>query len=276
MRKNRRKLLSLLLALALGFVLLLTVAPFLWALSTSFKPDSDIHRWPPQWIPSPPILEHYAELFTSMNFLRIFFNSVVISLAVTVVSLFCNSLAGFVFAKHPFPLREKVFGLLLLTMMVPGQVTLIPIFLLLKKIGLLNSYLSLILPGAVSVFGIFLMRQFIRNIPDTYLEAARIDGCGEFQIFWRIVMPLCKPALAALAIFTFTGVWSDFMLPLILLHDESMYTLPVALANLNGQHIARWGLLMAGAVVTILPIAILFLILQRKFIEGLTLPGMKG
>ena len=142
--------------------------------------------------------------------------------------------------------------------------------------GLLNNYLGLILPAGVSAFGLFLMRQYMYSIPDSYIESARMDGCSEFRIFWSVVLPLCHPILTALAIFTFTLVWSDFMMPLIIMHKESMYTLPVALANLSGQHQARWGLQMAGATVTILPIAVAFLILQRKFIEGVTMTGMKG
>jgi multiple sugar transport system permease protein len=253
-----------------------TIVPFAWTLLTSIQTDEAIHAWPPQWIPKRVVWEHYRELFSRMDFARIFLNSAIVTVGVTAVSLFLNSLGGYVFAKFRFPFRDRLFVLLLITMMVPMQVTMIPVFLILKSLGLLNSYLGLILPGGVSVFGIFLMRQFMLSIPDSYIESGRIDGCSEFRIYRSIVLPLCVPALTALGIFTFTGVWSDFLMPLIVLHRESMYTLPVALANLSGQHTARWGLMMAGSTVVILPIALLFLVLQRKFIAGVTMSGVKG
>lgn len=260
----------------LSILFIIAVAPFFWTITTSVKTTKAIHAWPPQWIPKSVTLEHFNKLLSGMNFARNLFNSIVVTLAVTFVSLFMNALGGYVFAKFRFPWRDRFFLILLLTMMVPAQVTLIPVFLLLKSMGLLNNYFGIILPMSVSVFGIFLMRQFMISIPDSYIESARIEGCREFRIFYSIVIPLCRPVLAALAIFTFTAVWSDFMLPLIIMHEESMYTLPVALANLSGQHTAEWGLLMAGATIAILPIAVIFLILQKQFIEGLTMTGLKG
>lgn len=267
---------KILIYTCLTVIFILAVIPFVWTILTSVKTNEGIHAWPPQWIPMPMVLEHYRELFRQMAFFRAFLNSVIITLCVTLLSLFLNALGGYVFAKYEFPYRDQLFLVLLLTMMVPGQVTMIPVFLILKSLGLINNYLGLILPAGVSVFGIFLMRQFMQSIPDSYIESARIDGCSEFRTFWTIVLPLCGPVLAALGIFTFTGVWSDFMMPLIVLHDESMHTLTLALANLNGQHTARWGLLMAGAAVTILPIALVFLVLQKKFVEGVTISGLKG
>ncbi|MCB2156605.1 carbohydrate ABC transporter permease [bacterium] len=266
-------------AVILFLLLLLFVAavmPFVWTLTTSVKTVEAINTFPPEWIPREVTWLHYDELFDRMAFGRMFFNSVLVTLAVTFVSLFMNAMGGYAFAKFDFPLRGPMFALMIITLMVPAQVTLIPVFLLLKSLGLLNNYLGLIVPGAASVFGIFLMRQFMISVPDAYIESARIDGCGEFRIFAQIVLPLCRPVIAALAIFTFTAVWSDFMMPLIVMQKESMYTLPVALANLSGQHNAEWGLLMAGAAVTILPIAIVFLVLQRRFIEGVTMTGLKG
>jgi len=265
---------SIMAILVLLFIL--AVIPFLWTITTSVKTEEAIHSWPPKWIPLPMDRGHYGELFERMSFARNLLNSIIVTISVTAVSLFMNALGGYAFAKFRFPMRGRIFGLFLLTMMVPAQVTMIPVFLMLKSMGLLNNYLGLVLPGAVSVFGIFLMRQFMMSIPDSYLESARIEGCREFRIFLTIVLPLCQPVLAALAIFTFTAVWSDFMMPLIVMHKESMFTLPLALANLSGQHTARWGLLMAGATVTILPIVVIFLILQRRFIEGITMTGLKG
>jgi multiple sugar transport system permease protein len=252
------------------------VIPFFWTITTSIKTEKKIHSWPPRLLPNPAVWIHYKEIFKNMAFARNLLNSIIVTISVTSLSVFMNAMGGYAFAKFKFPARDRIFAILILTLMVPGQVTMIPVFLLLKSLGLLNSYFGLIIPAAVSVFGIFLMRQFMLSIPDSYIESARIEGCGEFRIFISIILPLCQPVLAALAIFTFTAVWSDFMMPLIVMHKESMYTLPLALANLSGQHTARWGILMAGATVTILPIAILFLVLQRKFIEGMTMTGLKG
>jgi multiple sugar transport system permease protein len=252
------------------------VVPFVWMLSTAFKTNEGINAWPPVWIPRPATMEHFKHLLEQVAFGRALLNSLIVSLTVTGVSLFLNALAGYVFAKFTFPMRDTLFFLLLLTLMVPGQVTMIPVFILLRNLGLLNSYGGLILPGAVSVFGIFLMRQFMQSLPDAYMESARIDGCSEFGIFLRVALPLAGPALAALAIFTFMSAWSDFMLPLIVMQRHTMYTLPVALATLSGQHTAEWGLLMAGSVVTVMPVAVVFLILQRRFIEGMMMSGVKG
>jgi len=254
----------------------LAIGPFIWMVSTAFMPRDLIYAWPPRWLPIPPTLEHFYDLFDRIPFARNFLNSVIVTGGITVLSLLVNALAGFAFAKYMFPGRDRLFVILILTMMIPGQVTMIPVFLLLKTIGLLNSPLGLIIPAASSVFGIFLMRQFMMGLPDAYLESARIDGCSEWRIFWVIALPLSKPVLAALAIFTFMAAWSDFLFPLIVLHEERMYTLPVALANLNGQHNTEWGLLMAGALLVILPIAAVFLFMQRRFVEGITFTGIKG
>jgi len=266
--------------LPLHFLLLvglgLTLLPFIWMLSTSFKPVEQIFVYPPKWIPHPPILDHFRQLFQQVNFLVHFKNSLIVATGITFLSLFFSSMAGYAFAKFQFPKREKIFALLLATMMIPGQVTMIPVFLILRNLGLLNTYWGLILPASASVFGIFLVRQFMRSLPSELIESARIDGCSEFRIYWNIMLPQAMPALATLAIFTFMASWNDFLWPLIIMTKESMYTLPVALANLNGQYNTEWGLLMAGSVVVILPILILFLALQRYFVRGIALTGMKG
>lgn len=251
------------------------IMPFFWALTTSFKTPEAIYRWPPEWIPRSATLEHYRLLWKSMSFARLFFNSLFVSLAITAISVVFNALGGYVFAKFEFPGKNALFLLLLLTMMVPSQVALIPVFLLLKELGLLNSFMALILPGAASVFGVFLMRQYIGSIPDAYAESARIDGCGELRVFWVVILPLARPATAALAILTFTAAWSDFLMPLVVMQDESKYTLPVGLANLSGQHTADWGLLMAGAVITIFPIAVVFMALHRWVIDSVAAGGLK-
>lgn len=259
--------------LAIGLVVVL--APFFWMFSTSFKAGGGILTYPPQWIPKQPTVVHYVKLFSEIPFLSHFKNSLIVAVSTTLISLFLNSLAGFAFAKYKFPGREKIFTFLLTTMMIPGQVTMMPIFLLLKKLGLLNTYFGLIATGAVSVFGIFLIRQFMLTIPNDLIESARIDGCSEFRIYWSIMLPLCRPVLATLGIFTFMGAWNDFLWPLIVMIKENMYTLPVALANLNGQHPTEFGLLMAAAVVVVLPILVIFIFAQKYIIRGIATTGLK-
>ncbi len=268
------KITLLYLVLTLG--LLITLIPFFWMVSTSFKSGGSIMTMPPRWIPYDFTLKHYTKLFEEVNFLLHFSNSLIVAVGATVVSLIVNALAGYAFAKFRFPGRERLFALLLATMMIPGQVTMMPVFMLMKELKLLNTFTGLIIPGSASVFAIFLMKQFMEGIPDELLEAARIDGCSEFTIFWRIVLPLCKPVIATLALFTFMGSWNMFLWALIIMLDESKYTLPVALANLNGQHGTEWGLLMAGAVVVVLPVIIVFLFMQKYYIRGITMSGLKG
>ena len=268
------KLIIVYLVLVIGLVAM--IAPFLWMLSTSFKSTKAIFRFPPDWIPAQPTLAHYQKLFETLDFLTPFKNTVIVAVSITFLSLLICSMAGYAFAKFRFPGRDKLFIGLLGTLMVPGQITMIPVFLLLNKLRLLNSYLGLILPGLASAFSIFFMRQFIRTIPDELLEAARIDGASERYIFFKIVLPLCKPALATLGIFNFTGSWNSFLWPLIIASSEKMYTLPVAIANLGGQYQTDYGLQMAGAVVVIVPIIIVFLFAQKYFIKGITLSGLKG
>jgi len=267
----RRIFIHLLLFLGLA----ITLAPFIWMISTSFKSSESVFTFPPQWIPKHPTIEQYQTLFREVNFLQFFKNSVIVAFGITLFSLFLNSLGGFAFAKHKFPGREKIFALLLATMMVPGQITMIPVFLMLKTVGLINSYWGLIIPAGASAFGIFLMRQFITTIPTDLIESARIDGCSEFRIYWTIILPLCKPVIAALGIFTFMGSWNAFLWPLIIMIKENMYTLPVALANLSGQHATKFGLLMAGAVVVVIPVLIVFIIAQRYVIKGVAVTGLK-
>jgi len=260
----------------IGIGLLATMIPFIWMFSTSIKSPGEIFVYPPVWFPKVPTFAYYKELFERVRFFIHFKNSIIVAVSVTFLNLFFSSLAGYAFAKFKFPGREKIFGLLLATMMIPAQVTMIPVFMILKSMGLLNTYLGLIIPGASSVFGIFLMRQFMLTIPSDLIDSARVDGCSEFRIYWNIVLPLSKPVLATLAIFTFMASWNEFLWPLIIMTKETMYTLPVALANLNGQHNTEWGLLMAGSVVVILPILILFIFLQKYFIKGIALSGIKG
>lgn len=256
--------------------LIVTIAPFLWMFLSSIKPESEILKMPPDWLPHNVTLQHYLDLITKAHFMRNLWNSVIVAISATLATLLVNSMAAFVFAKYRFPLRDRLFNFLLATMMIPGQVTMMPVFILLKEMHLLNTYTGLILPGAASVFAIFLLRQYMMGIPDSLIEAARIDGCSEFFIFWKIMIPLSMPAIATLTIFTFMGAWNEFLWALIIMLDESKYTLPVALAALSGgEHGLEWGLLMAGSVVTIIPVLAVFLSMQKYYIEGIAVTGIK-
>ncbi|MGF1645154.1 MAG: carbohydrate ABC transporter permease [Thiotrichales bacterium] len=254
---------------------LLTLFPLLWMISASLMPAGEATALPLRFWPSRVTWEHYVALFSRLDVLRYAFNSALLATVVTIVSLVLNSMAGYAFAKLRFARRETLFRGLLAAMVIPAQVSMLPLFLLLKQLGLINTYAGVIIPGMASIYGIFLIRQYAQSIPDSLLDAARIDGAGEFRIYWSIMLPLCQPILVTLAIFTFMGTWNDFMWPLIVLTDSSMHTLPVALANLVGEHVQDTELVMAGAVVTVLPVLLLFLALQRYYIEGLVLGGLK-
>ncbi|TXI45625.1 MAG: carbohydrate ABC transporter permease [Lysobacter sp.] len=254
----------------------LSLAPLLWMLSVSFMPAGGASRFPPPLLPSAPTLDNYRALFERIGMGGYFLNSVIVSIATTLLSLIVNAMAGYAFAKLRFAGRERIFKALLAALVIPSQVAMLPLFLMLKQMGLVNSFAGVVVPGLASVFGIFLVRQYARSIPDELMEAARIDGAGEWLIFWRIVLPMLKPVLVTLAIFTFMGTWNDFMWPLIVLTDQSNYTLPVALASLSREHIQDVEMMMAGAVLTVLPVLALFLALQRYYIQGLLLGSVKG
>ncbi len=253
----------------------ITLAPLVWMLSASFMPRGEASTFPPAFLPKSFTLEHYIELFTRANLARYLFNSAFLSVAVTIISLSINSMAGYAFAKYRFAGKDSLFKLLVSSMVIPAQVTMLPLFLMLNKMGFINTYMGVIIPGMASIFGIFLIRQFALSIPDSLLEAARIDGAGDFKIYWTIVLPLCKPILITLAIFTFMGTWNDFLWPLIVMTDDAMYTLPVALANLSLEHVQDTELMMAGSVMTIAPVLILFAAVQRYYISGIMAGGIK-
>jgi multiple sugar transport system permease protein len=255
---------------------LLSLSPLLWMLSVSFMPAGGASRFPPPLLPSAPTLDNYRALFERIGMGDYFLNSVLVSGATTLLSLAINAMAGYAFAKLRFVGRERLFKVLLAALVIPSQVAMLPLFLMLKQIGLVNSYAGVIVPGLASIFGIFLVRQYARSIPDELIEAARIDGAGEWRIFVSVVMPMLKPVLVTLAIFTFMGTWNDFMWPLIVLTDQSNHTLPVALASLSREHIQDVEMMMAGAVITVLPVLLLFLMLQRYYIQGLLLGSVKG
>jgi multiple sugar transport system permease protein len=261
--------------LLLGLALVL--GPFVWMLLSSFKSQTELVRVPPTWLPETWTIDNYDRLFTKLDFPRYFFNSVVIAGAVVLANIVFCSMVGYALAKLRFAGKNLIMLLVLATLMVPGTVTMVPLFVLMSKLNLVNSYWAVILPFAVGPFGVFLMRQFMMAIPNDLLEAARVDGAREFHIFWKVVVPLSWPGMAALGIITFLASWNSFLWPLIVLTDDRMYTLPVALGTFAiGQHQADYGLLMAGAVALVLPIIIVFLVLQRQFTESVASTGLKG
>jgi len=261
---------------ALVLLALVALAPLLWMLSVSFMPPGAASHFPPPLLPSRFTLDNYRELFERIGIGHYLVNSVIVACAITVLSLLVNTMAGYAFAKLQFRGRERIFAVLLAALVIPAQVTMLPLFLMMKQLHLVNSYGGVVVPALATVFGIFLVRQYARSIPDELLEAARIDGAGEARIFFQIVLPMLKPVLVTLAIFTFLGAWNDFMWPLIVLTDTSHYTLPVALASLSREHIQDVEMMMAGAVITVLPVLALFLVLQRYYIQGLLLGSVKA
>jgi multiple sugar transport system permease protein len=253
-----------------------SVAPLLWMLSVSFMPPGAAAAFPPPLLPDAPTWHNYRELFAKAGMGRYLANSFLVASVTTLIAVALNTLAGYAFAKLRFTGREAMFRGLLAILVIPGQVAMMPLFLLLKEMGLVNSYAGAIVPGMAGVFGIFLVRQYARSIPDELLEAARIEGAGELRIFVQIVLPLLKPILVTLAIFSFMGAWNDFMWPLIVLTDSGHHTLPVALASLSREHVQDNELMMAGSVVTVLPVLLLFLAMQRYYLQGLMVGSVKG
>ncbi|HEV2178948.1 MAG TPA: carbohydrate ABC transporter permease [Gemmatimonadaceae bacterium] len=273
-RRVRLAPLALHLALILGA--LLALFPLLWMVSASFMQTGMANQYPPHLLPRHPTFAHYREIFTRLSMGRFVLNSAIISLIVTGLSLFINSAAGYAFAKLRFRGRDKLFRGLMLGLVVPVQVAMLPLFLLFKEMRLINTYWGVIIPSLASIFGIFLIRQYTLDIPDDLLDAARIDGASELRIYRSVVLPVIVPILATLAIWTFLTTWNDFMWPLIVLSDQSKMTLPVALANLAGEHVQDTELMMAGSVVTVLPVLLVFLFLQRYYVQGIMSGSVKG
>ncbi|MET9530703.1 MULTISPECIES: carbohydrate ABC transporter permease [unclassified Streptomyces] len=258
--------------------LLVMSAPFLWMALSAFKTNKELGASPPVWIPATWTLTHFSELLDKLDLPLYFLNSVIVAVLVTVCNLVFCSMLGYALAKLRFAGRSKVFALVLGALMVPGNLMLLPLFVLMSKLHLIDSYAGLVLPFAAGAFGVFLMRQFMQSIPDELLEAARMDGAREWYIFWRIVMPLVKPALATLSIITFLGSWNNFVWPLIATNDPGKYTLPVALATFAtdpNQSAGSNGMLMAGSLLVVLPVLLVFAVLQRHFTQGIATAGMK-
>ena len=257
--------------------LVLVAGPFLWMVASSFKDAQELHAFPPTLVPVRPTLDNYTALFQKLNFPLFFFNSLVVAAFVVGGNLLFCSMLGYALAKLHFAGRNQIFLTVMATLMVPSTVTLVPLFVLMSALGLVNSYPALILPFAAGPFGVFLMRQFMLGIPDELLEAARIDGASELRIFFRIVLPISYAPLATLGILTFLASWNNFLWPLVVSTSERMYTLPVAVATFAiGQNATDYGLLMAGSTVLVLPVLLVFLALQRYFQPGIATTGLKG
>jgi multiple sugar transport system permease protein len=275
---NMRKLTA---GQVIAYVVLLTgaltmIVPFLWMLSTSFKSLGEVFIFPPKLLGERIVWENYLRISDRYPFGRFFLNSLKISVIVTAFQVLTSSMAGFAFARLKFRGREALFAMYLATLMVPFHVTLVPTFVMMRTFGWVDTHYSLILPSLVSAFGTFLMRQFFVTIPVELEESARIDGCTPFGIFARIFMPLSKPALATLSVFTFMGTWNDYIKPLIFINSIGKMTVPLGLASMQGLYSTDWPVLMAGTVIALLPVLVVFLLAQEYFVQGITLSGIKG
>jgi multiple sugar transport system permease protein len=271
-----KRIVSLALNLLAVAVALLTLFPLAWMVSVSLMHAGEAAQFPPPLWPEAPTLEHYRLLFESHGIGRYLANSAILATLATMLALSFTVPAGYAFAKLRFRGRERVMQLLLAALVIPGQIGTLPLFLFLQRLGLVNTFAGALVPWLASIFGLYLVREYARSIPDEMLEAARIDGASEWQIFWRIVAPGMQPIIVTLALFVFLGSWNDFLWPLIILTDQDNYTLPVGLAAMARQSVQDTELMMAGAVVTVIPPLVLFLALQRYYIRGLLAGGVKG
>jgi multiple sugar transport system permease protein len=252
------------------------IAPFLWMASTSLKTFSESMQVPPTIFPKNFQLINYVEVFETIQFLRYYLNTIIVTFGRTIGQIILCSIAAYAFARMKFPGKNIIFIAILSVLMVPSQVVMIPSFVIMRELGWLDTFYALIVPGVFSAFGVFLLRQFFMSIPRELDEAAKIDGCSYFGIYWRIILPLSKPALVALAIFTILASWNDFLWPLIVTSSDDMRVLSFGIASFQGQHSTDYPLLMAGALMATAPMIIIFIFLQRYFIEGITLSGVKG
>ena len=254
---------------------LIVLAPIVWAAVSSFKTPSELAQRPPTLFPQQPTAANYTEALTSFDFPLYFLNSTLVTVLATALTLAVNSMAAYALAKYNFRGRDTLFLVTLATIMIPLQVIFLPVYQVVTSLGLVNTLWGMIIPAAATPTGVFLLRQYMLTLPDDLIEAARIDGAGEFRIFLRIILPLCRPALAVVAIFSVIWRWNDFLWPLIVAQDESVYTLPVALARFSGQLVVPFHLVLAMSVLSIVPVVVLFLLLQRQIIAGIAQTGFK-
>lgn len=275
-KKSSAVLRRVLLYIVLILIAVIMVVPFLWMLSTSLKTQYDAVKISPVWIPDPPQWENYVKLFTEQPMFQFMLNTIKIVFFVVLGQLFFSSLAAYSFARISFKGRNVVFFFYIATLMVPGQVTMIPTYLMFAKAGLTDNHLALILPAFFSAFGVFLLRQFFMSLPRELEEAAEIDGCNPFMTYWRIMLPLVVPAMLTLGVFTLMNTWNDYMGPLIYLSSPEKYTMTLGIAYFKGVYTTQWNLVMAGSIVSVVPILIAYLCAQKYFIEGIAFSGVKG
>ena len=254
----------------------IALIPFLWMISTSLKSRGALMSIPIEWIPAEPTLDGYAKVFSRFPFLRTIGNSLLISVAYTLITLISASMAAFAFAKLRFRGSGAILSVYIATMMIPTQVTMIPLFVVMNRLGLIDSYASVILPSMFKPFAVFLLVQQMKTIPNDYIDAARIDGAGLFQTYRKVALPLCIPTLATLAVTTFMESWNDYLWPLLMLTDRNKMTLPIALSTLNGQYSTEYNVLMAGSLISMIPIIIIYIAAQKQFKSGLMVGGIKG
>lgn len=273
-RSDKTSRLAVHLLLAVGALIM--IMPFLWMLSTSVKSFADSMSVPPKWLPTEWRFDNYARVIDSIDFGTYYLNTVIVTLGRTAGQLVLCSLAAYAFASLRFPFKNTIFLALLAVLMVPSQVVMIPSFVIMREFEWLDTFYVLIVPGIFSAFGTFLLRQFFMTLPKDLEEAAKIDGCSYFRIYWNIYLPLSKAALVSLAIFTILASWNDLLWPLIMTSSEEMRVLSIGISSFQGQHSTDYPLLMAGAVMATLPIIVLFIFLQRYFIEGIAMNGIKG
>ncbi|MDX6152580.1 carbohydrate ABC transporter permease [Marinococcus sp. PL1-022] len=259
----------------LGIIAIVMLFPVLWVISSSLKPSSELFTWPPSILPDNITFENYVNAFTNANFGRYLFNTVLVTITATIITLVINTMAGYALAKYRFRGNAIILVLFLSTLMIPLEALMIPMFLVLRTLGLYNTLWGIIIPPAATPTGVFLIRQYMMSLPNEMIEAAKIDGAGEWRIFTKLIIPLSMPIIATLTIFSVMWRWQDYIWPLIAISDEKLYTLELALANFVGEYSVDWGPLLAMAVLTMVPLIIVFLIFQRFFIQGIMMSGMK-
>lgn len=273
---TKKKLGTLSFYVAAILLAVIALIPFLWMVSTSFKSRGALMSIPIQWIPENPTWDAYIKVFSKFPFAKTIGNSLFISVSYTLITLLSSSMAAFAFAKLQFPGNQLLLGGYLATMMIPTQVTMIPLFVVMNRLGLSDTYASVIMPSIFRPFAVFMLVQQMRTIPNDFLDAARIDGANVFQVFVRVTLPLCIPSLATLSITTFMESWNDYLWPLLMLSDKNKMTLPIALSTLNGQYATEYNVLMAGSLISMIPIIVIYVIAQKQFKYGMMAGGIKG
>jgi len=272
-RSRLAGILTHVLLIAAGAVM---VVPFIWMISTAFKGDAEIYIYPPTWIPEQFHLENFARAWRFVPFGRFYLNSIFVAVTITVSQVITGALAGYVFARVRFPGRDSIFYMYLATLIIPTQVTMLPLFLMLNALKWVNTYQGLIMPFLANAFIVFFLRQFFSTIPAELEDAARIDGCGRTRFIWQVLLPLSRPALASIGLFTFLGQWNSYIWPLIITNSTKMRTLPIGLRYFVEESGAQYNLMMAAAIITVAPVVLLFFVAQRQFIETLARTGVKS